>query len=63
VSTPPLDVTDWLPRALAEVAAGRCPNHGLPLTVPHRFCHACECVYSIKDGDTVVAVYYPDRWP
>jgi hypothetical protein len=47
----------WLEHALAAVAEGFCPNHGVPLT-RLGFCFACECVYSLDDG-TVVATYWP----
>jgi hypothetical protein len=48
---------DWLARALDAVAAGRCPNHGVTLTASAAWCFACEAAYSIKNGDTVVALY------
>lgn len=53
---------DWRTHALAAISGGCCPNHGLTLTTPGRFCFACECTYRI-DGATVVATYAPARWP
>ena len=54
----------WLPRALACVSEGWCPNHGVRLT-PLGFCFACEAVYSITDeGTTVTTTYWPlAAWP
>jgi hypothetical protein len=53
----------WLAHALAAIAEGFCPNHGVHLTAPGLFCFACECRYWIEDGDTVVATYGVIRWP
>jgi hypothetical protein len=48
---------DWLARALAAVAEGRCPNHGVSLTASAAWCFACEAAYTIENGDTVIALY------
>jgi hypothetical protein len=53
----------WLAHALASVAEGFCPDHGVQLTSPARYCFACGARYWIEDGGTVVKTFGTVRWP
>jgi hypothetical protein len=48
----------WLPHALAAIAEGFCPNHGLRLC-RLGYCFACEARYVITGDGGMAAIYAP----